>query len=178
MFKRRAVGVRVQRRAGGAVLAITAIVAMASAGPASASTTYAVTAHFAETIAPAMHHVDCQVGPEGFCGSGQVLPFGRATETIQFGAGCGGGCDLRTVMLPQGTLVFDETFSDFACAGACRSTAGQPVSGSLTDVVIGGTRAFTGATGTLTGTVKASGGEFIPVGESQVHVRGSITLRS
>ena len=178
MFKRAAVRIRVPRRARGAVVAIVVIAAMASPATTSASTTYAVTAHFAEVIAPSIHHVDCPVAPEGFCGSGQVLPFGRVTETIAFGAGCGGGCDLRTVFLAQGTLMFDETFSDFACPGACRSRAGSPVSGSLTDVVIGGTGVFTGATGTLTGTVKASGGEGIPVGESQVHLTGSITLGS
>jgi hypothetical protein len=178
MFKRLAVGRRVPRQARGAMLALAVICMIAAPATTSASTTYAVTAHFTETIAPSIHHVDCPVSPEGFCGSGRVLPFGRATETIEFGAGCGGGCDLRTVSLSQGTLTFDETFSDFACPGACRSNAGMPVSGSLTDVVIGGTGAFAGATGTLTGSVKASGGEGIPVGESQVHLNGSINLGS
>jgi hypothetical protein len=40
-------------------------------------------------------------------------PFGRAAETIQFGgAGCNGGCDLRSIHLPGGTLILAERSFD------------------------------------------------------------------
>jgi hypothetical protein len=144
---------------------------------AATSTTY-VTMHFAEPIAPQAMSGDCPVAPEGFCGTGIVLPFGRATESIAFGAGCGGGCDVRTVVLQQGTLVLAEMFSNGACRGSCHPNPASPQSGTLTDVVVGGTGAFAIATGTLTGQVMVAGGESKPVGESQVTLAGVITLGS
>jgi hypothetical protein len=39
-------------------------------------------------------------------------PLRPATEMIAFGAGCGGGCDLRTVGITDGSLVVDETLSN------------------------------------------------------------------
>jgi hypothetical protein len=111
----------------------------------------------------------CSVGPEGLCGSGQVVPFGQATETIEFGA-CGEGCDLRTIYLESGTIFIEETFSDPVCPGSCQPNPAQPNSGTLTDVIVGGTGAFEGATGTLTGTVRAA------APQSQVKLAGTIVL--
>jgi hypothetical protein len=86
-----------------------------------------------------------------------VIPLGHATETIEFGAACGGTCDLRTISLAGGSIFAEETFSDPACPGVCQPNPAEPSSGTLTDVVVGGTGIFTGATGTLTGSVRAAG---------------------
>jgi hypothetical protein len=159
----------------GAVAAAAAVaIAIAAAFPVGASTTYAVSAHFTEPIAPSVLS-GCPASPEGFCGLGLVAPFGTATDVIEFGAGCGGACDLRTITLTEGTLVLAETFSEPGCPGSCHPNPASPASGSLSDVVIGGSGIFAGATGTLTGTVKAAGGSK-PAGESQVTLSGTITL--
>jgi hypothetical protein len=105
---------------------------------------------------------------EGLCGSGVAVPYGRATETIVFG-GCGFGgpvrCDLRTVTVASGSIFLDEFAGNFAC--------NNPISGAcvapLTDVVAGGTGAFAGATGTLSGTVTGTGPQ------SQIKLQGTIT---
>ena len=152
-------------------IAFAAVLALLPAIVA-ASTTYAVTAHFVEPIAPPG---DCPVAPEGFCGMGRVTPFGNATDMIDFGAGCGGACDIRTISVSAGTLVLAETFSDFGCPGSCHSNPASPASGTLSDVVISGTGIFAGATGTLTGSVKAAG-DWIPAGESQVTLSGTLVL--
>jgi hypothetical protein len=126
------------------------------ASSAAANTTVAVKMTFAEPIVPGIKG-GCPVAPDGFCGSGQVIPLGQATETIAFNAGCSGNCDRRTITLASGSIFLDETFSDGTCPGVCQPNPAEPGSGTLTDVVIGGTEAFTGATGSLTGTVRAAG---------------------
>ena len=50
----------------------------------------------------------CAVFPDGFCGSGVVIPFGHATETILFGGTCGGNCDFRTINLAGGSIFLGE----------------------------------------------------------------------
>ncbi len=104
---------------------------------------------------------------EGLCGSGVAVPYGHATETIVFG-GCGFGpvrCDLRTVTVAGGSIFLDEVAGNFTCenanAGACEAP--------LTDVVAGGTGAFAGATGSLSGTVTGTGPQ------SQIKLQGTIT---
>jgi hypothetical protein len=137
--------------------------------PAAAGTRdVAVTMKFAEPIVPAFKK-GCPVAEDVFCGAGQVMPFGRATETIEFGA-CGPGCDFRTINLASGSILAEETFGDGTCPGSCHPNPAEPVSGTLTDVVVGGTGIFEGATGTLIGTVRASGPQ------SQVKLSGTITL--
>ena len=116
---------------------------------------------------------DWPVVPDGFCRSGEMIPLGHATETIVFGAGCGGTCDLRTINLAGGSIFIEETFSDFQCPGVCqtgRRGIGFPNSGTLTDSVIGGTGIFEGATGSLTGTVRAAGLQ------SQIKLSGTISI--
>ncbi|HKD32785.1 MAG TPA: hypothetical protein VKB73_04865 [Gaiellaceae bacterium] len=150
------------------LLACLATAALAFAVSASASTTVSVSIHFTEPIIPGFVH-GCPVADHGFCGTGQVSPLGRANETIEFGFGCGGSCDRRTIYLPGGTILIDETFSDFRCPGVCGSRGlGEPGSGTLTDVVIGGTGTYANASGTLSGTVQAAGLE------SQIRLSGTI----
>jgi hypothetical protein len=115
----------------------------------------------------------CPVFPEGFCGSGEVVPFGQATETIAFGAGCGGACDLRTITLRDGTLTLEET-GTFRCLGACGTYPVEAGYGDLTDTVVAGTGVFAGATGSLTGTVRAAVSNARPAGGSEVQLSGRI----
>jgi hypothetical protein len=153
------------------LLAGLAIVVLAFASQAVANTTASVSMTFTEPIVPSFKSGDCPVLPEGFCGSGEVIPLGHATETIDFGAGCGGTCDLRTINLAGGSIFMEETFSDGSCPGVCGSRGiGQPNSGTLTDTIIGGTGIFEGATGTLVGTVTAAGLE------SHIKLSGTISF--
>ena len=151
------------------------VFAAASAGlmsAAAADTTQFVSMTFTEPIAPTAS--TCPVAPEGFCGSGEVIPLGHATEIIDFGAGCGGTCDLRTINLAGGSLILEETFSNPSCPGSCQPNPARPGSGTLTDVVIGGTGIYAGATGTLSGTVRSAGGVNAPVGVSIIKLSGTI----
>jgi hypothetical protein len=104
------------------------------------------------------------------CGHGQVIPYGQATETIAFGGGCGGGCDLRTITLAGGSITLNETLSNVACPGACRPNPSEPISGALTDVVAGGTGEFSGASGNVNGSVTAAGKVAV------IKLSGTVTL--
>jgi hypothetical protein len=145
------------------------VLSLAFASPAGAATTIPVKMTFTEPVIPAVKSGDCAVFPEGFCGIGQVIPFGQATETIEFAA-CGATCDFRTINLAEGSIFIEETFSDPKCPGACQPNRAEPSSGTLTDVIVGGTGIFEDATGTLTGTVRAAGPQ------SQIKLSGTITL--
>jgi len=168
------------------VAAAAALTALAS--PALASTDVQVQMSFTE---PAVNP-NCTVA-NGVCGTGTVDPYGPATETIAFGAGCGGTCDLRTVYLSNGTLVIDErALGDGTCPGPpgpyCRPSNGQVfkpfIDVPLSDTIAGGTGIFQGATGTLSGTVSGEG----PVGGSasgnlqggstRIALSGTVTLAS
>jgi hypothetical protein len=96
-----------------ALLVGVATVSLAFATQAAATTTTPVSMTFTE---PGVANLNqgCPVYPDGFCGNGVVLPFGHATETIQFGAGidCSANtgspiCDLRTIYLPGGSVMSD-----------------------------------------------------------------------
>jgi hypothetical protein len=89
------------------------------------------------TFAEPAVNPDCPI-TNGFCGQGVVLPLGSATETIEFGAACGGACDLRTINLAGGSIIADE----------------YEYPTSLSGVIIGGTGVYEGATGTYSGTVR------------------------
>jgi hypothetical protein len=97
--------------------------------------------------------------PFDICSTGEVVPLGPATETIQFGVARGDACDLRIITLVDGTLVVDETEHGGSCPGKCsnRPGYGQPGMGPITDVIAGGTGAYAGASGSLTGTVHLAG---------------------
>ena len=152
------------------VLTAFIVLSLVLAQQAQAVTTIPFKVTFTEPIIPAVKTGDCAVFPEGFCGMGQVIPFGQATETIEFEApACGGACDFRTINLAEGSIFIEETFSDPECPGACQPNRAEPSSGTLTDVIVGGTGIFEGATGTLTGTVRAAGPQ------SQIKLSGSIS---
>jgi hypothetical protein len=141
------------------------------------ASSYAVSMHLVEPIAPNLHDDDCSLafGDGGFCGTGLVVPFGRATETIAFGGGCGGSCDRRTLLMARGSLVLDELFTNGECRGACIPNPALPQTGFLEDTVIGGTGMFAGATGALTGQVTGAG-HTLPAGESQVFLSGTVLV--
>jgi len=80
------------------------------------------------------------------------------------------GCDLRTVTLGGGSITLNETFSNPACPGACRPNPAVVFSGTLTDIVAGGTGQFSGASGNLSGSVTTAGPE------AQIRLSGTITL--
>jgi len=149
---------------------LLAFASLARAGP----TTVPVSLTFAEPIQPGLVQ-NCPISPQnGLCGSGQVIPFGHATETVIFGAGCSGSCDLRTINLPGGSITSNEFFSDFSCpAGKCDHPGrGFPASGNVDDVIVSGTGVFFGASGDLSGSVHAAGTAGI------THLSGAITLQS
>jgi hypothetical protein len=157
-----------------ALAAGLAAMVVAFAAPAMASTTTSVKMSFTEPIVQDVNSGCPTLGlPDGgFCGTGIVVPYGHATEMIAFGAACAGACDLRAVSVAGGTLVLDETFSNPQCPGSCQPNPAEPASGSLTDVIVGGTGIFSGATGTLNGAVTAAGLQ------SHVQLSGTITFAS
>jgi len=161
-------------RRGLVVVFVAVLVTFAPATGAWANTTTFVSATFSEP-AQVDFHDNCPAFPEGFCGTGKVRPFGQATEMIEFGAGCGGTCDLRTITLDEGQLFLEETVVGDCPSGSCHH---GPVegggTGSLTDVVIGGTGLFEGATGELTGTVRGAVSNARPAGASVVQLFGTI----
>jgi hypothetical protein len=104
---------------------------------------------------------------QGLCGSGVAVPYGHATETIVFG-GCDSGavhCDVRTVTVAGGSIFLDESAGNFACKNARVGACVAP----LNDIVAGGTGAFVGATGSLSGTVSGTGPQ------SQIKLQGAIS---
>jgi hypothetical protein len=156
------------------VLAVVAFLAasLITASAATADTTQFISVTFTEPVHPAS--TSCPNFPDSSCGSGEVIPLGHATDVVLFGAGCGGTCDQRTVYLAGGTLILDETFSDPACHHTCKPGPLEVVSGSLTDVVVGGTGIYEGATGTLTGTAHFAISNARPAGTSIIKLSGTI----
>ena len=154
-------------------LVAVGLVCAGLAGQAAANTTQFVSMTFAEPIHPAL---TCPGFPGVSCGSGEVRPLGQATETVVFGAGCGGTCDLRTITLAGGSIIAEETASGGACPAGdvCRPGPLELGSGTLTDVIVGGTGVYEGASGTLTGTVKLAVSNRYPAGMSIVKLSGTI----
>jgi hypothetical protein len=139
-----------------------------------AATTIPVHMTFTEPIVPAAQS-GCQ--PEiSSCGHGQVIPLGQATEMVQFGGGCNGACDFRTINLAGGSIFIDEVFSSPTCPGVCQPNPSLPGGGTLTDVIVGGTGNFNGASGNLSGSVTAAGGIGNQGGVSVIKLSGTITL--
>jgi hypothetical protein len=150
--------------------AVTGVMAM----PAAADTAVSVSTTLTEPLIADGAQGDCPDLDVAFnCGSGEVIPFGHATEEVLIDA-CGPGCAFRFIDLPQGSIVLQETGSDFSCPGACGSEFphGAPFSATLADVVIDGTGIFAGATGSLNGTLKAT------VWHAQIKLAGTIALAS
>jgi len=144
------------------------ILATAFAAPALAATTIPIHMTFVEALPK---QADC-AHPFDICGTGEVIPLGQATETIQFGVACGGTCDLRIITLADGTLIVEETEHGGSCPGNCsnRPGYGQPGMGPITDVIVGGTGAYAGASGSLSGTVHLAGNS------TQIKLAGTLIL--
>ena len=156
------------------VVSVGSLVMLAPAATAWANTTTFISATFSEP-AQVDFHTGCAVFPDGFCGRGEVVPFGQATETIVFGAGCGGTCDLRTITLAEGQLFVEETAVSNCLRDSCHIHGPiEVVGGTLTDVAVGGTGLFEGATGELTGTVRGAVSNARPAGASTVRLSGTI----
>ena len=154
---------------GGAALALTA------SAQASGGTSQAVSMTFAEPTHPS---VSCPGFPDVSCGSGQVIPYGQATEIVVFDAGCGGNCDLRTITLPSGSLILNESVTSATCPQVCRPGPLEVASGTLADIVAGGTGMFAGASGALSGTLGAAISNARPAGSATVQLSGTITYGS
>lgn len=143
-----------------------------AASPVSAGTSnVSVSMSFTEPIHQNINS-GCPVFPNGFCGTGAVVPFGRATESILFGGACGGFCDFRTVNVAGGSIYLDEFFSNGICPGSCHPNPAEPGGGTLDDVVVGGTGIFAGASGNVSGRVYAAGPQ------SAIKLSGTITLQT
>jgi hypothetical protein len=158
-----------------ALVGMAWVVAPATAG----TTAVPVSMTFVEVLTPPVQAPCPDIAIAFNCGTGNVIPFGAATEEIAFGEGCGGTCDFREVNVAGGTLFLDETASNFSCPGACGGPSqsaqapiplNPPLRLALTDVVVGGTGNFAGASGTLTGSATISG----PAG--QIKLSGTVTL--
>jgi hypothetical protein len=143
------------------------VASLAFAAQAAASTTTPITMKFNEPVITSAR--TCPIFPNGFCGSGTVMPFGHATETILFGGGCGGTCDLRTINVAGGSFTSDEFFLGANCHVSLPNPA-SPCLGDLSDTIISGTGAFTGASGGFTGTVLSA------ALANSLHFSGSITV--
>jgi len=160
----------------GAALASALVVAAVAVAPAAAGTTAVpVSMTLVEVLTSPAQQADCPDIAIAFnCGVGVVVPFGVATEEVAFGEGCGGACDSRVVTVASGSLFLDETASDFSCPGACAANPPFPLSFpfrlTLTDVVVGGTGIFDGASGRLTGSASISGPH------AQIKLSGTVTL--
>lgn len=153
-----------------AVAASLAFAPPAAAGP----TTVAVSMTLTHPMV-AESKRGCPLLPsQGLCGSGEVIPFGHATDTVVYN-GCGAGCDSVTIDLAAGSIYDHEIFSDPTCPGnACgRPGRGEPSGGTLTDTIVGGTGIFTGASGNLSGAVIIGAG-FVGVAQ----LSGTITLQT
>jgi hypothetical protein len=136
-----------------ALLASLALAPQALAGTTSVSTSMT----FAEPIIPGQVS-GCPISPmDGLCGSGEVIPFGLAHETVLFGGACAGECDLRTINLAAGSIFTHELFSNPTCPVCGEPGRGQPAAGTVSDSIVGGTGLFAGATGSLSGSVHAAG---------------------
>jgi hypothetical protein len=156
------------------VLLFVVIASAVTISQASARSTQFVSMTFAEPIHPSL---TCPGFPDVSCGGGKVIPLGQATETVVFGAGCGGTCDLRIIDLPGGSLIAEETLSDVKCPAVpvdCRPGPLEIGSATVTDTLIGGTGTYVGATGTLSGTVRLEGSNERPAGTSTVKLSGTI----
>ena len=153
-----------------AVLAAIVIVAVA-AMPAAAVTSVPVKLTFAEPLRAGWPGSEpCpNIGSDVNCGSGEVIPFGHATQIVSIGA-CGESCNFRWIDLADGSLLLREAVSDFACPGAC--VAEWPFSATLTAVIVDGKGRYEGATGTLTGSLRGTGSQ------AQIKYEGTLTLAS
>jgi len=140
------------------LVAVAAVVAAIGAVAAPAATGVPVNLHVVESLkAPPFTFPTCpDIGIDVNCGTGELLPFGRVHSIVSIGV-CGDTCNIRWITAPQGTIVLREIASNFSCPGACATEwpHGGSFYATLTTTVVGGDGIFEGATGSLTGTLKA-----------------------
>jgi hypothetical protein len=157
-----------------AILAAIGLAALA-AMPAAAATSVSVSMTFTEPLKAGWPGSEpCpDIGIDFNCGSGEVIPFGHATQIVSIGA-CGATCSFRWIDLADGSIVLRETAGDFTCPGACVTEwpHGAPFRATLTAVVVGGTGIFEGASGSLTGTLS------VAAWHAQIKYEGTLTLAS
>jgi hypothetical protein len=150
-------------------------VAAVGAMPAAADTTVSVSMTLTEPLRSGWPGSEpCpDIGLDVNCGSGEVIPFGHATQIVSIGA-CGDTCNIRRIDLADGSIVLRETVSDGSCPGACVTEwpHGAPFRATLAAVVIGGTGIFQGASGSLRGTLSAA------AFHAQIKYAGTLTLAS
>jgi hypothetical protein len=147
------------------VLTIACVVALASAGLAGATTTVSWSATFHELVTTPSGIENC--AGDTSCGSGEVVGLGQVGDVIAFGAGCGGGCDIRTLSFADGsTLVMDEVASNFQAFGQ-----GARFTLDLSDIIVGGTGRFAGASGSATGNVTG-----VLAGAAVIRLSGTVTF--
>jgi hypothetical protein len=154
----------------GGLLALSLVVA----SQAVAATTVSVSMTLAEPLKAGTpgNSVCPDIGIAVNCGSGEVLPFGHATEEVNIGV-CGDTCNIREIDLAQGSIILRETVTSFSCPGVCRGGPFSPPGTiGLTDVVIDGTGIFAGATGSFSGEVGVGGWG------GHVTLTGTITVSS
>jgi hypothetical protein len=155
------------------LVAVAAMLAAFGAVAAPAATGVPVSLHIVESLkAPPFTFPTCpDIGVDVNCGTGELLPFGRADSIVSINA-CGDNCTIRWITVPQGTIVLREAASNISCPGACATEwpHGGAFYATMTATVVGGSGLFEGATGSLTGTLKAV------ALEAQITYSGEITL--
>jgi hypothetical protein len=142
------------------LLAVGTVLGLAFAPLAGATTTVSWRATFPEPFGGPRHSpFDCAPGTS--CGSGEVTGLGFAQDVIAFGA-CGTNCDVRTLTFADGsTIVMHESEPGFQTPGNSQPndrSYGNPVTIFLSDVIVGGTGRFAGASGSAAGQVELAGG--------------------
>ena len=100
-----------------AAIGLAALAAM----PAAAATSVSVGMTFTEPLKAGWPGSEpCpDIGIDFNCGSGEVIPFGHATQIVSIGA-CGATCSFRWIDLADGSIVLRETAGDFTCPGGVR----------------------------------------------------------
>ena len=154
-----------------AILAATGLALAAM--PASAATSVSVSMTLIEPLKAGWPGSEpCpDIGIDVNCGSGEVIPFGHATQIVSIGA-CGETCSFRRIDLADGSILLRETVSDFTCPGACVTEwpHGAPFRATLAAAVVGGTGIFQGASGSLSGTLS------VAAWHAQIKYEGTLTL--
>ena len=157
-----------------AALAAAFMIAAVAATTSQAATTVPVTIKLVEALrAPSLTNGCPDIGIDVNCGTGEFRPFGQADSIVSINA-CGDNCTIRWISVSGGTLVLRESLSNITCPGACVTQwphGGQFFATTTAEVVFG-TGVFAGATGVLTGTLKAV------AWVAQIDYSGTIVLES
>ena len=133
------------------------VAAIAAAGSTLAIPTAVAAVPFQATFVEINFPANCAPGTA--CGVGNVAGVGHvAHEDVQFN-GCGLGCELRTLRFEDGsTIVINEVpqhwFVPYGNSGGLSSSDAASLPIDVT--IVGGTGRFADATGTATGTVRAT----------------------